>query len=76
MEFLNTISLEQLLTATGFIAYLIYENANMRRRLAQERAARDELMAQYIAALKDANRDLLGAVKQLDSAVQALGAVK
>ena len=71
MEIFKALDVEQLLTATGFIVFLIYQNTQLTKRntaLEKERAA---LVDKYIEVSNKSSADLLEATRMFDRLIQA-----
>ena len=73
MEFLNQVQLDQLVTAAGFIAYLIYQNHSMQKDIRNLVREKDEVTQKYIESLGDANKDLIEATRTFDRLLNARG---
>jgi hypothetical protein len=71
-EFITSIDGEQLLTAAGFIGYLLYQVTIKDKRIQILEKDRAVLVDKYIASIQDSNNALLETTRIFDSTVQAL----
>ena len=73
MDMLSQINPEQLLTAVGFISYLMWTNSQKDKRIRTLEGEVNQLYKEHIASVTDANKDLLEATRTFDRLVQARG---
>jgi hypothetical protein len=67
-----SVQFDQLLTAGGFVSYLLYQNMQLHKLNSQLRKEKDELTSKYINSIHDQNKDSMEAIRTFDRLVNEL----
>ena len=72
MEIFKALDVEQLLTATGFIVFLLVHIKNQNTRIVELEKSKDALTGEYIKAVKDNGDSLLESARAFDRLIQSM----